>query len=56
MLHHQELGEICGDHMSMNKRLLILFAVLLLGGGLVWLIRWNNGREVTSRASQIRTG
>ena len=30
----------------MNKRFLILLSVLLVGGGLVWLVRWNNGREV----------
>ena len=30
----------------MNKRFLVLLTVLLVGGGLVWLIRWNNGREV----------
>jgi hypothetical protein len=30
----------------MHKRLLILLSVLLVGGGLIWLIRWNNGREV----------
>ena len=34
----------------MNKRLIILFAVLLLGGGLAWLIRWNNQREVYLQA------
>jgi hypothetical protein len=38
----------------MNKRLLILFSLLLVGAGLAWLIRWNNRREVFLPAVSVR--